>query len=221
MDLSNLAQTHKDHYTSLAKLYGSDAQGVQYPDREGQWARYRVLAEVGIQTDSSVGDFGCGPGEFLNFLSQELGYEGPYRGVDIVPEHLASGAERFPDATFEERDIASSGFGEVVDYMVVAGVFNNRFPGTEPEAYMKEILLKLMPFAKKGLAFNALSTYVDYKDENLFYSNPEDIFRFCKENLSNLVSLRHDYHLKPEVPAYEYTVYVYPSDVHVRQRNDL
>ena len=220
MDLDSTLQSHREHYQTLARQYGSSAKGVQYPDTSSQWSRYRILAEIGVSQDSSVGDFGCGTGEFLNFLTKELGYEGSYRGVDIVDEHLVSAAERFPSASFENRDIFDNGFGEEVDFLFVAGVFNNKFPGTDPDLYMKEILLNLYRFAKKGLAFNSLSTYVDYKDENLFYSDPGEVFRFCKENLSNLVSLRHDYQLKPGVLAYEYTVYVFPSNLSAIRKND-
>ena len=220
MDLDRTFQSHRDHYKTLARRYGSSPRGVQYPDTPSQWARYRILAEIGVSQNSSVGDFGCGTGEFLNFLTEELDFKGSYRGVDIVDEHLNSAAERFPDATFENRDIFESGFGEEVDFLFVAGVFNNKFPGTEPDEYMKEILLRLFKFARKGLAFNSLSTYVDFKDDSLFYTDPGEVFRFCKENLSNLVTLRHDYQLKPGVLAYEYTVYVFPSNLSMTRKNE-
>lgn len=218
MDSAELTRKHREHYARLAQLHGPSAKGVQYPDEASQWARYQILAEIGVQKNSSVGDFGCGAGELLGFLQHQNEFEGQYYGVDIVEEHLEAAASRFPGATFENRDIFKHGFGHEVDFIFVAGVFNNKFPHADGDAYMREILLRLMPSARKGLAFNSLSSYVDYKDENLHYTDPGEVFRFCKENLSNLVTLRHDYQLKPGILGYEYTVYVFPSELELTAR---
>lgn len=50
--------------------------------------------------------------------------------------------------------------------------------------------------SKKITVFNSLSTHVDYKDKNLFYSCPEEILNFCVKNLSKYFIIRSDYQLK-------------------------
>ena len=61
---------------------------------------------------------------------------------------------------------------------------------------MKKTLKKMFNSSKKGIVFNSLSTHVDYKDRNLFYSNPEEILNFCVKNLSKYYVIRSDYQLK-------------------------
>ena len=95
----------------------------------------------------------------------------------------------------------------IQDYCLLSGVFNNTMP--DNITFMKETLKKMFDASNKGIAFNALSTYVDYQDKDLYYSNPVEIFDFCKTTLGNKVVLRHEYQTKPNVMPFEYTVYVY------------
>ena len=54
----------------------------------------------------------------------------------------------------------------------------------------------------KALAFNLLSTYVDWQEPHLFYGDPLFWFDHCKRNYSRQVALLHDY------PLYEWTIVV-------------
>ena len=60
-------------------------------------------------------------------------------------------------------------------------------------------------FCRKGIVIDFISDYVDYKDKEIFYTNPERIFRYCK-SLSRRITLRHDY------MPYEFLVYLYKND---------
>ena len=73
------------------------------------------------------------------------------------------------------------------------------------ENFMKNMMKKMHYICKKGVATDFMSDYVDFKDENLYYTHPEDIFKFCKD-LSKRVVLRHDY-----LP-FEFCIYVYKND---------
>lgn len=64
--------------------------------------------------------------------------------------------------------------------------------------------------AQKGIAFNMMSSYVDYFDEALFYESPGQVFDFLKSNISPYITIRNDYLVKPEVKVpFEFAVYVY------------
>ena len=60
----------------------------------------------------------------------------------------------------------------------------------------------MFKYSKKGIAFNFLTKYVDWEEDNLYYANPSYYFEFCKNKLSKKVSLVHDYDL------YEFTIHV-------------
>jgi hypothetical protein len=56
----------------------------------------------------------------------------------------------------------------------------------------------------RGFGFNLLTSYsdVDRKRPDLFYAEPETVFRHCVHRFSRFVALSHDY------PLYEFTVLV-------------
>jgi hypothetical protein len=58
--------------------------------------------------------------------------------------------------------------------------------------------------ARRGFAFNALTSYADSekKRADLYYADPGYWFDFCKRGHSRRVTLLHDY------PLYEFTLLV-------------
>jgi SAM-dependent methyltransferase len=197
------------HYDGLVRRHGSDPAGAQYSDRATQEKRFEVLTEVGDLADAAILDYGCGTGSLLAFL-RVRGYRGDFCGQDISPEAIAVARDRFPDARFEVGAVAADTAGEPVDYAFVSGVFNNLV--TDNWSMLTHGLSTLYGLARKAVAFNALSTYVDYKDSGLYYADPLEVFDFCKSTLSPFVTLRHDYELKAGVPPYEFTIYVHKTD---------
>jgi SAM-dependent methyltransferase len=201
-DITRLEQ----HYAALFREHGDSPEGVQQRDRTTQEVRMRRLCEVGELANASVLDWGCGSGHLLQLLTSEFGYEGQYTGYDLSEPHLEAGRAKFPGASFKRRDILEEGAGGEFDFVLVNGVFNNAI--SDNWLFMTSALTTLFAATRKGLAFNALSTYVDYFDEGLYYVDPGKVFDFCKRSLGPLVTLRHDYRVKPSVTPYEFTVYV-------------
>jgi hypothetical protein len=56
--------------------------------------------------------------------------------------------------------------------------------------------------SRRGFAFNLFTTYVDWKEDHLYYGDPGFFFDFCKRELSRSVALLHDY------PLWEWTMVV-------------
>ncbi|MCW5699291.1 MAG: class I SAM-dependent methyltransferase [Rhodospirillales bacterium] len=205
-----------DHYTDLVGRFGDGPESAQWRDRESQERRMRILAEAGDLNGAKVLDFGCGTGHMLDFLREFCAFPGEYVGYDICDEAIRLAAEKFPGIRFEKRNILVDGVDESFDYVLISGVFNNRT--VDNWGFMRSILSLLFAKTRKVLAFNALSNYVDHREPELFYVDPEKVFTFCKEHLSPLVSLRHDYCVKPGVVPFEFTIYVHQTDIAVRQR---
>ena len=65
-----------------------------------------------------------------------------------------------------------------------------------------KFMKQAIKLSKKGFGFNLLSTYVDWKEDHLYYGDPLFFFDFCKRHVSRYVSLLHDY------PLYEWTILV-------------
>lgn len=209
-DLDALAR----HYDAALAAHGpSSPEAVQWADRSTQERRMAILTEV-VGADelrtASILDFGCGTGHLLTWLEREHGYTGRYTGYDIAPQMVEAARAQHPahpTATFECRDILHEGIDGAFDLVVVSGTFNNRLP--DNWRFLTDLLAVLYPAATRALAFNCLSTYVEYATDDLAHQQPEAVFAHCKAQLSPLVTLRHDYLVRDGVMPYEFTTYVY------------
>ena len=210
-DLNYLAQ----HYSRLVTLYGDSAKGVQWTSTETQEQRMAVLAQVGDLQSARILDLGCGTGHLLAFLRQHLGFAGEYIGYDISADMIATARQKFPGIRFEQRNILADGMPQAFDYVLINGVFNNRL--SDNWGFLTALLSGVFPSTRQALAFNALSRYVDFCDDHLYYAEPTVVFDYCKEHLSPRVTLRHDYLIKPETVPFEFTVYVYQTSIKPRK----
>ena len=91
---------------------------------------------------------------------------------------------------------------EIFDYVVSSQTFNNRLAHEDNQTLMQDILRIGYEASEKGVAIDMFTSYVDFREDRLFYYSPEEIFRFSK-TLTKRVLLRHDY------PLFEFTVYLY------------
>lgn len=202
------------HYAKLVRKHGDSAEGAQYIDRSTQEKRFDVLCGVGDVRHATILDFGCGTGQLLAYLKRERAFAGAYTGYDLSEDALAVARARFPEARFECRDILSDPPADAFDYVFVSGVFNNKV--RDNWGLFQALARTLFDRTRVAFAFNALSLYVDYLDDDLAYYEPEKVFAFCKERLSPCVTLRHDYEVKKGTLPYEFAVYVYVSPHPVR-----
>lgn len=195
------------HYRELFAEHGDSPRSAQHFDVESQRARFGVLA--GFAPDlGSVVDLGCGLGHFYDFL-KEHGFEDSYLGLDFVPEFVECARQSHAGdarARFQAFDMRSDAYPEA-DTFVMCGVFNNKMP--DNEEFLRQTLTRAFMACRKGVAFNLLSTYVDYQDARLFYADPLKVFDFCQRTLTRRAVLRHDYLVREDRPPYEYAVYLY------------
>lgn len=204
------------HYTDLVRAHGTEPSGAQQSDRATQERRMEILAEIADLSKATIFDFGCGAGHLLTYLKVYHSFQGKYIGCDLTEEILALAKKSHPEARFTRRDVLAHGLEEEVDFALVSGTFNNRI--TDNWGFLTAALRALYSGVRGGVSFNLLSRYVDYFDDGLYYADPEAVFRFCKEELSPRVALRHDYKIKAGVLPYEFTVYVYRDDSPCRHK---
>ncbi|WP_371194141.1 trans-aconitate 2-methyltransferase [Glaciecola sp. SC05] len=203
-----MSEQIKQHYQQLFEKHGRDHNAVQYSSRESQLARFDVLLDIAKDIDS-VADIGCGLGDLLPLLRQSHPHA-QYIGYDFVDAFVTDASTQYSEdkrASFKQLDILQDCINEKSDYVVLSGMLNNLMEDNE---YFTEVTLqKMWQAANKGIAFNALSNYVDYQDEGLYYHDPLKLFHYCKTHLSKYVTLRHDYDVKENSIPFEFTIYVF------------
>lgn len=193
------------YYESKLKKFGSNARGVDWKDVFSQKLRFRVLAEIADLSGKKIHDIGCGCGHFFGYL-KEQNIKCHYTGSDISYQMIQKAKESYPEGQFHTANILETEADWMKsDFITVSGLFyvKTGFTSKEWKDFVSEMLLKMFNFAREGISFNLMSSYVDYEEPHLFYCPPQEMFDFCVKNLARHVVIRHDYNL------WEYSVYVY------------
>jgi len=190
-------------YRERIERLGQDIRGLASGTEERREIRFAVLSQVGNLDGASILDLGCGFGDFYSYL-KGLRLKVDYSGYDISPDVISVAKQRFRDAHFEVRDIQDKGIPKKFDYIISSQTFNFRLRRQDNYELIKDILKASYSMSRRGMAFDFLSSYVDFQQEDLFHYEPEKIFAYCK-CLTKRVSLRHDY------PLFEFAIYAYPS----------
>jgi SAM-dependent methyltransferase len=199
------------HYEACLARHGDTHRGVDWPNEADAKTRYRVMLEVIRETPTplqpiSLLDFGCGAGHLLAHLRAEQQRNVRYMGIDMSPKFVDLCRDKFPDSEFLCGDILQ---GDVeipqVDYVVMNGVFTEKrsLPFEVMFDYFRQVLRRVYPLARRGLAFNVMSKHVDWERDDLFHLPFDSLATFLRREISRHYQFRADYGL------FEYTAYVY------------
>ncbi|MEA2338262.1 MAG: hypothetical protein QOE82_2269 [Thermoanaerobaculia bacterium] len=193
-------------YASTLASHGKTAEGVGWNSDQAQLLRFDALAHLfeGNPAASTVIDYGCGYGGFLQYLRAK-GFDGDYWGYDLCKPMVKAALSEFsgdPHAHFtsERTELPKA------DYCVASGIFSVKLAADEAawHDHMIATINEMAALATRGIAFNALTSYSDPDKlrHDLYYADPLQLFDYCKRNLSRRVALLHDYKL------YDFTIVV-------------
>jgi SAM-dependent methyltransferase len=190
--------------------YGDNYRGVGWTrSQEEVDRRYRVMLEVmrpGHVTPISLLDFGCGASHLYGYLLAHGPSGIDYSGLDLSQRFLELSRSKYPDIRYYEVDpLEEPGALPDFDYVVMNGVFNYRgdLSHDTMRSYLERLVSAVYAHARLGIAFNVMSTQVDWQRSDLFHLPMDTLASFLAGTLSRHFVIRHDYGL------YEYTAYVY------------
>ena len=197
------------HYEDCLDKHGDTHLGVDWPDPTDAITRYRVMLDVIHESQGakvSLLDFGCGASHLHDYIhANQLKYI-DYSGLDISKKFIRLSQAKYPDTNYYCMDIlkASKQLPRF-DYIVLNGVFTEKRELSHDEMweYSKQVILKLFEVTGKGMAFNVMSSHVDWERDDLFHLPMDKLAAFLVREVSRDLVIRHDYRL------YEYTTYVY------------
>jgi SAM-dependent methyltransferase len=184
---------------------GIGPAGVYWRDQESMNRRFDQILAVCRHERQKFGfsDLGCGYGALFT-RARELSLPVTrYIGYDISGKMLEAARShvRSPHAEFVQGDRLD----RPNDYAFSCGIINMPTPGVSDDqwtSYVEAIVQNLHEHSIRGFAFNSLTTYVDYRQPDLYYGDPLYFFDLCKKQFSRKVSLLHD------ADNWEWTIYV-------------
>ena len=183
---SNLLNRTILAYKRRSLNHGLSPKGVFWQNSGTQNSRFETLIKAIIKSDIdgkiSLTDFGCGYGEFYNFIkNKSFMVSSKFIGYDIVDTFIDAARLKFPQAEW----VCSDQISLKTDYVFISGTFNMAFDNSvyDWETLLKNQLKKCFSYTEKVLAFNLLYSEKSKIEEGLYYTEIDKIFNFCSQNL--------------------------------------
>jgi SAM-dependent methyltransferase len=174
---------------------GAAPRDLDRPSPEALPLRLDTLGRL-ADAAAIVGDYGCGAGPLLGHLRAK-GFQGEYRGYDIVPSVIAAARSRHgsdANARFAADEAVLVG-AEVV---LANGIFNVRLATPTPdwEAHIRATLDRIAGLAGRGFAFNMLAgARPGRKQPECYYADPSRFLDLCQRRYSRDVTVLAGYGL--------------------------
>lgn len=202
IDRRRLFESLDGYFAHTLAEHGATPRGVDWNSEAAQTTRFEQLSKVvDASRPYSLLDYGCGYGALAPWL-RDRGHEFAYAGFDVSERMLEVARRDDPAWRYTSREDTL----EPADYVVASGVFNLRLDLDDEKwtGYVDDTIARLARLARRGVAFNMLSSYSDpeKRRRDLYYGDPCRFFDQCKREHGNDVALLHDYGL------YEFTILV-------------
>ena len=213
--MSHLIDKQLKFYEDAFGKHGDSPRSVHYNSSSSQYLRFEVLSKLFKyeQNDKfSIHEVGCGLGHYREYLSLQ-GINSQYSGSDISSMFIDKCKEKFSECRFHQIDMSGDLSDiqvkvNVSDYSTLSGTFNPIGDNSveEWESFINNIIFNMFALSRKGIAFNFLTSYSQFFDENLYYADPGKMYNWLQKNLSRFITIISD------VPLYEFTVLVYREE---------
>lgn len=185
-------------YSERLEKYGVSQKTLGWDKNRGD-LRFEILNSRWDLNHSSILDFGCGFGDFYNFLINKGIKNFKYLGIDVNEDLIKQARQKYKKAEFKCINIFEEDLPNKYDYIFASGCFNDQM--NENISFIKTAFEKFNLYSKKGFGANFLSSKAQYKYKHAFYSDPSFITGLCYK-YSNNVILRNDY------MPFEFSVFV-------------
>ena len=160
-----------------------------WADPQTQYIRFNeIIKYISLDENSSVLDIGCGNGELYKFLNFS-GFKGSYTGFDINDSLLNQAKQRYKNIDVQNVDILNHTIDKKYDYVIVSGMFSSNYG--QDMLWMYDMIKAMYNLTDKKVIINTISSYVNFQDEDIFYTDPTKLLDFTIKNLSPHVIIEH------------------------------
>lgn len=205
--MDNIIKSQLEVYRDNFIEHGDTPQGTHQNNLATIEERHRQLVAYllpYLPKNFTVCDFGAGTCDLHGYLIKN-GIEHQYTGIEIVPEMRDAAMIKYPKIRVVGSNFLNEHFSEQFDVILASGTFNFRkeIPPQLWEEYVFTVVSKMFKLSKVGVAYNALTSYSDFRDEKLYYMSPETAISHAQSKLSRFCCLSTLW------PLYEFTLTVF------------
>ncbi len=217
--MDQITKSMREHYSERFSRHGPTSEGVDWGSDEWKmllrYDKMLAISEEPLASGISLLDVGCGFGGLRKHMEKNK-VELEYTGIDVADNMIQWAVKNIDSGVFLCGDFLSYDFGCKFDYVVCSGILTQKLEAStfEMDRYAAGLIRRMYELCERGIAFNVMTTKVNYFSNNLYYRNPAEFLSWCLCEISPYVRIDHAY------PLYEYTVYIYRSPVVLKNAVD-
>ena len=121
---------------------------------------------------------------------------------------IVEAKKRYPKGDFLCGDIFEAKDIGTFDYLLCNGIMTQKLDASIPQMdkFVRSLIRRMFDLCSEGIAFNMMSSRVNFMVDNLFYRSPAEMLSWCMAEITPNVALDHAY------PLYEFMMYLYKND---------
>lgn len=207
--VSTVSDLMRSHYSKTFAQHGPTSEGVDWGSDP---ARHKLRLEKMLavllnnpqKPSVTLLDVGCGYGSLMQLIRDE-NLPVLYTGIDLCDDMISHAARTYPDAEWMSGDFLELSADDVFDYVVCNGILTQKLTVSiiEMDQFLKCLVEQMFRRCRIGIAFNIMTTHVNFMAPTLYYKNPIELLGWCMSELTSHIKIDHAY------PMFEYTVYLY------------
>lgn len=207
-DLHQITQDLAEHYGQKFEEHGATPRGVDWGSEADLKIRYDKMLEVIPAELKTAGlsllDVGCGYGGLLAH-AREKGFQIQYTGIDAASNLVDAGRMQHPESQWIHGDVLTLNSEPTYDFVACNGILTQKLHTSQDamDAYANTLAKKLFAICRRGVAFNVMSTHVNFTKDNLYHRDPAEFLGYCLREITWDAKLDHSY------PLYEYTIFLF------------
>jgi len=210
MRMDDIVSALRGHYSRAFATHGPTARGVDWGTAADVELRYEKMlavidpARTPASQPVSLLDAGCGYGGLWQLI-QNRALPVAYTGFDVCDNMIDWARAHQTGADFVLGDVMTDGAPGSFDYVVANGILTQKLETTiaAMDIFAQRLVRRMFELCRVGVAFNIMTTKVNFAAPNLYYRNPAEFLAWCQAEITPQAKLDHAY------PLYEYTIYLY------------
>lgn len=200
-----------NRYNKRFKEFGYDQKSLGWGIKGRQKERFKILIDIlkiNLLKDLKVCDIGAGFGDLYKYMLDNKISLKEYFGYEIVPNLVKEGNKqykKYSNFNLFNDDYLEKKENKNVDISIISGSFNFKIKKGENYQYIENVLKKAFNNSSHGVSANFITNRTDYKDDLIFYANPEKIIDICY-GLTKRFVLDHSYF------PFEFSIAIFKDD---------
>ncbi len=173
-------QRIRDRHRDALLRHGWHPNALYWSTTTVQETCFAVLAEAGLRPCDHLLDVGCGFGDLAAFLRRH-GHDIDYTGIDLSPDLITAGRERYPGIDLREGDLFEiDPPPQSYDVVMLSGSLNEAL--NDEGDYARRCIRRMFDSSRRILAFNLLdarNAWVASRPD-LQSFQPQEMLEFCQ-----------------------------------------